>query len=192
MMEVLTGFGDSAVLLPLSAVIFLWLLWARSTGSALAWLFALTLLIGATAVLKIYFSACPPGPALHSPSGHTSFSVVVYGAVTAIVAAERRQRWQRIAIWLTGASLVTAIGVSRIVLGSHTRLEVEIGLLVGTAALAAFSAFYSRQKVRRGGLIVLVVMIIAVVGLLHGRRLDFESLFRHLGLRLHIRTLVCG
>ena len=35
-----------------------------------------------TALLKIAFYACPPADDMHSPSGHTGLSTLVYGAIT--------------------------------------------------------------------------------------------------------------
>ena len=77
----LTGFGDTAVLTPLAAVMLLWLLFMRSPRGAAWW--AIT---GMTALLKVSFYGCPPTPDLHSPSGHTSLSTLVYGAMTLVTA----------------------------------------------------------------------------------------------------------
>ena len=191
-MEILTGFGDSAVLLPLSAIIVIWLTRARSNVSALWWLAALAFAIGVTSLLKIYFLSCPSPTGLHSPSGHTSFSVVVYGGLAVIGAAERPQNWQKIAIWGSGAALSIGIGLSRIALGHHNPQEVEIGLLVGLVALTVFAIGYSRSYRRGGGLLILLVVIVGVAVLVHGRKLDFEDLFRLLGLRWHVRAHVCS
>jgi len=146
---------------------------------------------GATAILKIYFFSCPPLASLHSPSGHTSFSVVS-GGVAAIAAGERSVAWQRVAIWLAGIALFVGIGLSRIALGDHSPLEVEIGLLVGLIALAIFASGYSRSTRRRGGLVLLIVVVVAVAALAHGRKLEFEDLLRSLGLRWHIHAHACG
>jgi hypothetical protein len=69
----LTDFGDLAVLIPVSAVILIWLV-RNSSRAAPRWIFALSVCIGLTALLKIAFHAWPPADNMHSPSGHTSFS----------------------------------------------------------------------------------------------------------------------
>ncbi|HLI19555.1 MAG TPA: hypothetical protein VKV32_00445 [Stellaceae bacterium] len=58
--ETLTNFGDLAVLLPLSAVVALWLIAIRQPQMLLWWLVAVALCGGGTAVMKIYFFICPP------------------------------------------------------------------------------------------------------------------------------------
>jgi hypothetical protein len=87
LIQVLTDFGDLAVLLPLAAVVTLWSLAVRQPIAVFGWLVALGLCISGTAVLKIYFFIFPPVTDLHSPSGHTSLSTLVYGALTLAVAA---------------------------------------------------------------------------------------------------------
>jgi hypothetical protein len=44
--------------------------------------------LGVTALLKVSFYGCPPTPDLHSPSGHTSLSALVYGAMALVTASE--------------------------------------------------------------------------------------------------------
>jgi len=75
----LTGFGDTAVLMPLAAVMLLWLLVMRSPRGAVWWAITVAFCVGMTALLKVSFYGCPPTPDLHSPSGHTSLSTLVLG-----------------------------------------------------------------------------------------------------------------
>ena len=93
-MNALTDFGDAAVLLPLSIVILLWMLIHHGRTVSVSWVIAVSLCVGATTLLKIYFYACPPQPNLVSPSGHTSLSVLIYGAIALVIAAEQRG-WSR-------------------------------------------------------------------------------------------------
>jgi hypothetical protein len=67
-----TNFGDLALMLPLAAVVLLWLLVLRAKTGALWWIGAVVFCGGGTALLKVYFFACPPTPDLHSPGGHTA------------------------------------------------------------------------------------------------------------------------
>jgi membrane-associated phospholipid phosphatase len=191
-MNEVTGFGDSAVLLPLAVLLLFWLPVARSAGAALWWLIAFVLTTGATTLLKIYFLACPPVADLHSPSGHTSFSVLVYGAITAIIAVERTVLWQRIATCLVGVGVIAGIAVSRLLLHLHTLLEVEIGLAIGSAGLVIFATGYAHSPRRHGGLATLVIAILGAVALLHGRELGVEHLLHRLGGQLHASGLACS
>lgn len=145
-MIALTDFGDLAVLLPLSAAILFWLLAMRSTGAAAWWLAAVTLSAGGTALLKIYFGACPAGTQLTNPSGHTSFSTLVFGGLAFVVAEELGEGWQRISVIATTTLFVVAIAVSRLVLGAHSLLEVGLGVLIGVAAFAAFARGYRHHR----------------------------------------------
>lgn len=93
-MSFLTNFGDLAVLLPLAIVILLWLVTLRPRRCAVWWAVAVGLCTGLTALLKIYFYVCPPSPELQSPSGHTSFSALVYGTLALVELA--------LGIWTAG------------------------------------------------------------------------------------------
>jgi hypothetical protein len=70
----LTGFGDTAVLLPLAIVMLLWLLSMGCSRGAAWWASAVALCLGITAALKVSSYECPLMPDLHSPSGHTSLA----------------------------------------------------------------------------------------------------------------------
>src|SRR5579859_2767449 len=116
----LTDFGDTAVLLPLSLVFFIWLLATRRAGTALIWLLIVFACNFAISALKLYFLSCPVGDMLRSPSGHTGFAILVYGSITLALAKAVRRRWLRGFITVLGAGLVVAIAVSRLILGDHS------------------------------------------------------------------------
>jgi membrane-associated phospholipid phosphatase len=182
----MTNFGDLAILLPLAALILLGLLAMRCQRGALAWLAAAVLCGGTTGVLKIYFFACPWSPDLVSPSGHTSLSTLVYGAVAVIVAAQARHRGLRIAVGALGAAAILTIGTSRILLNVHTTLEVCVGLAIGVLALAIFAVPYLRYRPRHVSLSPLAVAAVVVVALLHGHELHAEGLLHALSTYLGI------
>src|SRR5947209_6234 len=117
-MTVLTDLGDAAVLLPLATAVLLWLLAERQTKASLGWAVAVVFCVGVTALLKIYFAGCVLSSAPQGPSGHTSFSMLVYGGV-ALVSAAHSTGWRR-RLALAGAiGLIGGIAISRIVLGAH-------------------------------------------------------------------------
>jgi membrane-associated phospholipid phosphatase len=192
MLETLTNFGDAAVLLPLSGILFLWLLAARPVRAALAWAAALTVCNGVLAVLKVYFFACPLTPSLHSPSGHTGFSVMVYGGLAVILALETRSRRRRIAIVAGGVAATVSIAVSRLLLGVHTVTEVALGALIGAACLAGFAQAYRRQHRAGEWLPLLGLAVLAVIVLFGGDRAGIENFLHRLSVMMGIREAACG
>src|SRR5947209_5300756 len=97
LLTALTDFGDLALTLPLVGIIFFWLIAVRAKAGVGWWVAAVVLCAGGTALLKMYFFACPLMPELRSPSGHTSLSTLVYGALTALIALEPRG-WRRLLV----------------------------------------------------------------------------------------------
>lgn len=180
----LTDCGDLAVLLPLIAVVGLWLLAVRKPAAASWWGIAVGLCIGGTAVLKIYFFVCPPAADLHSPSGHTSLSILVYGALTLAVAAELAGR-QRVLTLALGGAFVTAIAISRVLVAAHTFPEVVLGSIIGLGALALFTRRYWPDRPAEPHLRPLIVTSAVLVVLLNGQQLRAEDLLHALGIYLH-------
>jgi membrane-associated phospholipid phosphatase len=189
-MILLTDFGDLAVLLPLATVMLLWLLAQRQRRGLLGWAGAVAFCCGVTAVLKIYFSVCAVDPALQSPSGHTSFSMLVYGGIALVVAAESTG-WQRLMALAGGIGLVAGIAVSRIVLGAHTPLEVILGMVIGAIAVAVFAWGYLSHRPAGLALRPLLVTLVVLAVLLHGQELHAEEMLHAIGRYLHLGGMVC-
>jgi len=186
----LTNFGDLAVLLPITVVVFIWLYYLPSRRDAAWWIFGAVLCMGGTALLKVLFVMCPPVAELHSPSGHTSLSTFVYGALFMLMAATAAGRWRYAAIG-AGSLVVLLIGLSRIALQDHTWLETGIGLAIGSGALGVFASRYlasQRQQVRLRPLFLSVAVLLV---LLHGRQLHAEDLLRAIGVYLQESSGVC-
>jgi membrane-associated phospholipid phosphatase len=177
-LRTLTEFGDLAVLTPLAMVMLLWLLLMRSPRDAAWWAIAVVFCAGLTAVLKVFFYGCPPTPHLHSPSGHTSFSTLVYGAMTLATAMQSRGL-QRMIVFVGGASFIIAIAASRLLL-AHNASEVALGLTIGVAALVLFGQNYCRFPKARISLSALFVASGALLLILHGCELDAERLFHEI------------
>jgi membrane-associated phospholipid phosphatase len=182
----LTGFGDTAVLMPLAAVMLLWLLVMRSPRGAVWWAITVAFCVGMTALLKVSFCGCPPTPDLHSPSGHTSLSTLVYGAMT-LVTANETGGVRRIMAVSGGTGFILAIAASRLLLHAHSTAEVGVGLVIGTAALALFGLQYPRYRAKEMWLFPLFVACAALVTVLHGRELRAEEFLREMAgyLRIH-------
>ncbi|HEX4507635.1 MAG TPA: phosphatase PAP2 family protein [Alphaproteobacteria bacterium] len=190
-LELLTDFGDTAVLLPLSLVFFIWLLATHRAGTALMWLliaFACNFVISA---LKLYFLSCPIGDMLRSPSGHTGFGILVYGSITLVLAKTVRKRWLRTIIVAAGTGLVTAIAISRLILHNHSPLEIVIGGLIGGVSLLVFAALYRPGSSRPRHVLVLAAVTLLVAVIFHGEQVKAEGFLRSLGAQIGLRGEAC-
>ena len=152
-----------------------WLLLVRSPRGAVWWAIAVALCAGLTAILKVSFYGCPPTPNLHSPSGHASFSTLVYGAMT-LVSATESAGLRRIVTVGGSVGFILAIVASRLV--PHSGPEVGLGLVIGISSLTLFGQGYIRCRAPRVSLSPLLVAGGAVLLALHGRELDAEQFFR--------------
>lgn len=191
-MMTLTDFGDLAVLLPVSAAILAWLLAARSPGGAVWWIAAVAMCTLATALLKIYFFACPIGEDLVSPSGHTSFGTLVYGGLMVVVANELRSGWRRIVASCAVASFVVGIAISRFLLGAHSAAEILFGLAVGIISLGIFGQHYLRFPPAQTRLRLLLIVVVVLITIFHGRELHAEVLLRAISGYLHVGSTLCA
>jgi membrane-associated phospholipid phosphatase len=178
----LTDLGDSAITLPIAAVVLIWLAIWGNRRVALTWLVVLIACGAVTAALKIYFKACPlPGIALDSPSGHTSMSLYVYGGLTMMTAAQLRA-WRRNAAAALGALLIGAITVTRVTLNFHSKAEVVIGLTIGGIALAWFAAAFRRSRPAPMPLWPSWIAILIPIALLSGHSISGEDLLGRIAL----------
>jgi len=187
-----TDFGDLAVLVPLSVAILLWLVAVRCSQAIVPWCASLALCLGGTASLKIYFFACPVGSDLVNPSGHTSFSTLIYGALAVVVAAQLTGTWQRIAAIGVGAALPAMIALSRLAIRAHSLVEIILGIGLGLASLALFTRAYLRCRPAYNRLSILVVPVIIIMIMIHGRQLGGEEFLHTLGRYLPLRSFACG
>jgi membrane-associated phospholipid phosphatase len=189
-LRALTDFGDSAVLLPLALTLLIWLAFRSPRHLAPWWAGTFFVCAGITAVLKVYFFACPPLADLRSPSGHTALSMLVYGAL-AVVAAGQILRW-RLVLIAGGAALALAIAASRVALHDHTILETVLGLVIGTAALALFAWRIAVHPLAAAPLWPLLVPVALVLIGLHGHELHAEEFLHAISTYMRHNGLACG
>src|SRR5262249_46921960 len=90
-----------------------------SSRGAVWWVISMALCAGLTAILKASFYGCPPSPDLHSPGGHTSFSVLVYSAMALVTATESTGLGRVI----TNAGTAGFLAVPRLRLYVHSAAE---------------------------------------------------------------------
>jgi hypothetical protein len=126
--------------------------------------------------MKLLFYGCPPTADMHNPSGHTSLSTLIYGALALMAAAETRGSLRTLLIG-GGAAFVIGIAASR--LNAHTAADVGLGLAIGAVSLVAFGQSYFRHRTarRRPWLLFVTGGVLALA--LHGRHmLDADELVR--------------
>ena len=129
----ITGFGDSAVMLPAAVAIALWL----AAGGAWRTTIVRLVTIGAGAALvaatKIAFLGWGIGSArldFTGVSGHTTLATAV--TLTAIHLLSRGlPRPYRLALLAVGLAGALAVGVSRLAVQAHSFSEVCAGLVIG-------------------------------------------------------------
>jgi undecaprenyl-diphosphatase len=83
------------------------------------------------------------------PSGHALSSLCFYGVMAGLLSARAKSAWLRVVIWVIAATLVVAIGISRIYLGVHYPSDVLAGYLAATVWVGAVIVFDHVRKVRR-------------------------------------------
>jgi membrane-associated phospholipid phosphatase len=190
--QILTDFGDPAVLLPLSVVFFIWLLATNRTAVALSWLGIVLVCNLIITALKVYFLACPLGGTLRSPSGHTGYGILVYGSITLALAASARQRRWRWLIVVLGSIAIAAIVLSRLVLRIHSPVEIAVGATIGGLALLVFAWRYRPGGGLRWSVVALAVIALLVAFAFHGEQLKAEDFLRNLGAQIGFGSGRCG
>ena len=133
--------GHSLILLPTSVALVGLLVVARAHRDALAFVAALSAGLAATLSAKLAFEACRWGVStlnVESPSGHASFSALLYGCLAVIIAAGRPVG-QRLLIAIGAVALILLVGFSRIAAEVHTPQEVVLGLAIGGAGVLLFA-----------------------------------------------------
>ena len=83
------------------------------------------------------------------PSGHAMASVICYGTLLLVMLPLAPTRWRRVIVVAT-ATLVLAIGISRLALGLHFVTDVLGGYVLGAAWLFASVAAFETWRQDRG------------------------------------------
>jgi membrane-associated phospholipid phosphatase len=182
--DFVTDFGDSAVTLPLAAWVLIFLMAAGRRRAALAWAAAVVATGATMTALKLVFGACGAAVAaahILSPSGHTSMSTVVYGALAMLVAVPLGPRGRRIT-GAASAAVILGIAWSRVALHHHSRVEIVIGFFVGAAGLTIFRMMLRPDEIQAVRLKWLLLGAVVLVAGMHGTRWVVEPVVRRLAL----------
>src|SRR4051812_39008350 len=156
-LEAISQLGGRPVLLWLVTVAVILLLARRRTRLALyvvvAGIGALFLdpsvkaLVGRLRPVVDVPVAVAPGNSF--PSGHALGSMVAYGALLLVFLPAVRRRWKALAIALA-ATVVVAIGVTRVLLGVHYVSDVLAGWLLGVAWLGVTAHAFRLWRLEAG------------------------------------------
>ena len=167
-------------MLPLAAVIGLTLALSGWWRGLAAWLVAVVGVLGTIAVLKAIFFACSRvlgASGIISPSGHTAASAVILGGALVLFL---RGRVPAAVIAVLPVSIAVLFGITRLAVHAHTVPEVLLGGAVGLAGVVVLAMFAGRRPAGPGWLPALGA--IAVLGGLHGLRLNAETALHGAGL----------
>jgi membrane-associated phospholipid phosphatase len=189
-MKYLTDFGDQAVVLPVAAAVLVVLLALGWRRGALAWAVCVAGVLGVMLVLKVITLACGwrvvGWTDLVSPSGHTAASSVVYGGLLALLAPPSIAGTGLAAI--AGGAVALLFGLTRLALQVHTVADVTVGAAVGVAGTIAMRRL-AGQRPPRVASPLLPAIVLAMMLLFHGDRLEAESHIRWLALDIWPLTL---
>ncbi len=170
-----TDFGNAPLLMLLSVALAAWIALHVSARQSLLFLACVGSVTVITAVLKAWFAGCHYDLAnVHSPSGHTSFSVVAYGGVATVLAADGTLKQRR---WIVVAYLfwVLAIGLTRVLLHDHTPQEVVAGYVIGGTGVAVFAALYRANQRPGAAALIAAIGVLSLLAVFPPMQVSFES-----------------
>ncbi len=167
--------GDYQVTLPLSVVVFCWLVWRRNGSAAWHWLAALGFGMVTNLLFRWLLPVSSPAEVAAGlqgysfPSSHATFSTLVFGFLAALIARELPppRRW---IVYLAAAFLIVPIAFARLYLGVHWLTDTLAGLCLGLIWVAVLALAYNhhRQTVLAWrGLLAYSVLALLVMDLLH-------------------------
>ncbi len=193
--HLVTDIGDSAVIAGITLAGMIYLLQSRCyrSATALAASFVGTgLLIGCA---KLLFLGCNGHLAdydIHSPSGHTALSVAVFGTCTLLV-SQKQARWRCYALGIVFLLFVTAIAMTRVMLGCHTVAEVVLGGLIGAVTLLSVYVFLKRSRdVPEYDRTVFAVLMISIMAALYSVHFPAENYIRLIAHYMKMHMPVCA
>lgn len=152
-MQNISRIGEPKVLIDTGAVLLLFFLATRKWRTA--WLVLLT--VGGAELIDqilklifhrprphVFFGRQPFGYSF--PSGHSLVSFVVFGALAVFLTPHVRSRVWRWVLYLAAASVVLAIGLSRVYLGMHYPTDVLGGYVAGVFWLTVVDLLWDRWR----------------------------------------------
>ncbi|MFZ1640257.1 MAG: VTT domain-containing protein [Candidatus Contendobacter sp.] len=167
--------GDYQVMLPLSLVVFGWLVWRRNWSAAQHWLAALGFGMATNLLFKGLLPVSSPAEVSQGvvgysfPSSHATFGTLVFGFLAVLIAREipLARRW---IVYLAAAFMIVPIAFARLYLGMHWLTDTLAGLCLGLIWVAALGLAYNRHTtvaVNWRGLLTYSVIVLLATDLLH-------------------------
>lgn len=147
----ITRFGDSAILIPMAALIVVWLGLARNWAGLFTWcaLFGSAMML--VIVTKLLFMGWGIGIEeidFTGFSGHASRAAAVLPVLFSLLFGKAPRSWRSGPV-LIGWSLALLLTVSRVVVNAHSQSEAWFGFALGAAVS---TTFLSLQRESRFGL----------------------------------------
>jgi membrane-associated phospholipid phosphatase len=176
--------GDAAVLLPIAFVIFVVLYLTDNARAALAWACAVASCGAAIGALKFATYACAPvfvGASLRSPSGHAGLATAVYGSLAVLLIARVSHVGIKVGVLSLIVAWIGAIAIASVKIHAHSVSEVVVGAAVGAASVLLVRAHSHGGRALKGRLSIIVLVAVACLVLLHGKRVEAEATIEQLG-----------
>ncbi|MCB1769712.1 MAG: VTT domain-containing protein [Candidatus Competibacteraceae bacterium] len=182
LMVFIAEIGDYQVTLPVSVVVFGWLVWRRNHSAAWHWLAALGFGMATNLLFRALLPVSSPielaqGAQGYSfPSSHATFSTLVFGFLAALTAREipLTRRWL---VYLAAAFIIIPIAFARLYLGIHWLTDTLAGLCLGLIWVTALAIAYNRHpqaNLHWHGLLAYSVAALLATDLLHVS-LDYQT-----------------
>lgn len=183
-MIIFTELGDAAVVGALVLAVLVWLVWHRAWRDTAYWITAVVSGEAMVAIIKFVLKMPRPialyngADAYSFPSGHSTFSVVVYGFLAVLVSPVFGKRWHWVPYAFAGI-LVSGIAFSRLYLGAHWLADVVAGLALGMVWVALLAITRERRAHHLAihyRFVLLIVAIFTVAGCWHiFHRFDLDT-----------------
>ncbi|MBK8183613.1 MAG: VTT domain-containing protein [Candidatus Competibacteraceae bacterium] len=168
--------GDFWVILPLSLVVFCWLIWQQRPVAAWHWLAALGFGMATNLLFKLLLPVSSPTEAAQGmmgysfPSSHATLNTLVFGFLGVLIArgVPIARRWM---VYLGAAFLIVPIAFARLYLGMHWLTDTLAGLCLGliwvTVLGVAYNSHATAVPVRWRGLLAYSAIGLLGAGLIH-------------------------
>lgn len=178
----ISGFGEAALLMPLSVVVAI-ALYLREPGEAAGWMRAVLLCVTATALAKVAGYALDElGLGLvRSTSGHAAFAAMFYVGLWRVLGRGLPHPFAGL-LCLVALGMAGAVAVSRVALHVHSVREILAGGLVGLIAALVFAARPVGARRHVAAVSVAFLVLAAASVALHAHGLRSETVFRNAGL----------
>lgn len=181
-----SGFGGSAVMLPIALAIGAWRAHSLSWRSAAIWLALVGVAGACVAATKIAFIGWGVGVRsldFTGISGHSALATAVFPVLLYIMLDTARPAL-RLAGAVVGLAFGALVGASRLVLHAHSVSEIVAGCLLGALVAVVYIWFTRRIPASRMHPWLVACTALLMLGALHGLRAPTQRWVTHIALSL--------